>query len=211
MSEAEAAPEPTHDVTSISETGEMHSEAPQLTTQELTAPSEAYQGAPASAAELPAEIAASDQQVPYFAPGAGLLEEEELLEEDEEFTTEHSVTLQGSAAHEQVEQLHEQETLEGAADLATMIREMSIDQITRAEAEPDEDFEEDFLEEDQDYDEEDAEGEESPGDESDERDDEDEGSGEEQAFGEPSRPQMVDEFGDAIPQVAEPAREPRRG
>ncbi len=49
----------------------------------------------------------------------------------------------------------DEETLEGAADLGTMLREMSIDQITRtqpdvdADEEEDDDFEEDDLEEEE--------------------------------------------------------------
>ncbi len=143
----EPAPE-THDITSILATGDMYSEAPQLTSQELTAPSEALQGPPASSVELPADAIAADQTAPYFAPGAGLLEEEELFEEDEEAGP--IPTLNAHSGDEP----HEQETLEGAADLGSMLREMSIDQITRTEPALDEDDEEDdFLEEDQDYEE----------------------------------------------------------
>jgi ribonuclease G len=43
---------------------------------------------------------------------------------------------------EELDDLDEEETLEGAADLGTMIREMSIDQITSANLEDEEDFEE---------------------------------------------------------------------
>ncbi len=78
---AEDLPEPApeaHDITSIFATGDMYSEAPQLTTQELTAPSEAFRVHPLPPSSLPADAIAADQTVPYFAPGAGLLEEESL-------------------------------------------------------------------------------------------------------------------------------------
>jgi ribonuclease E len=85
----------------------------------------------------------------HFAPGQGILEED-FLEEDEELDTNH--TLQAHA-YEDLEDDVEQEPLENAADLGTMIREMSIDHITRTEPaveddEDFEDFEEDTLEED---------------------------------------------------------------
>src|SRR5258708_12234050 len=44
--------------------------------------------------------------------------------------------------------LDEEETVEGAADLGTMIREMSIDQITRSGNVDEEEEEDDFEEED---------------------------------------------------------------
>ena len=59
----------------------------------------------------------------HFAPGAGELEEEII--DDEDYTT----TLHASSI-EEMDDLDEEETLEGAADLGTMIREMSIDEIT---------------------------------------------------------------------------------
>ncbi len=74
-----------------------------------------------------------------FAPGAGELEEEII--DDEDFHT----TLHASSV-EELDDFDEEETLEGAADLGTMIREMSIDQITSSGVE--EDDEEDFEEED---------------------------------------------------------------
>jgi ribonuclease G len=196
----ESAPEP-HDITSISAAGDMHSEAPALTTQELTAPSEA-------AAELSAEIAAAEPEFEHtpasesgaFAPGAGILEEEELFDEDEE------LSLHAHSHEDVLEQHHEQETLENAADLGSMIREMSIDQITRAEAGPDEDddFEEDFLEEDQDYAESDSEeddSEEAPSEE-DESD--------ESFLGDDVPADAAGEFTSSEPRAADAPREPRR-
>ena len=75
-----------------------------------------------------------------FVPGQGELEEETLDEED--FRT----TLHASSI-EELDDLDEEETLEGAADLGTMLREMSIDQITSTGIENEED-EDDFEEED---------------------------------------------------------------
>ncbi|MBN9615067.1 MAG: Rne/Rng family ribonuclease, partial [Acidobacteriales bacterium] len=104
----------------------------------------------------PAENAVEDGIEPvhqHFAPGAGELEEE-ILEEDE-----YPATLQASS----VEELDEEETLEGAADLGTMIREMSIDEITGSgtgegpnaadlDEDGDEEIEEDDLEEEDSFD-----------------------------------------------------------
>jgi ribonuclease G len=83
----------------------------------------------------------------FFAPGDGHLEEEEFVDDEEILPS-----LRASAFQDQ-ESLRDQETLEGAADLGTMIREMSIDHITRTEpaaidTDEDDDYEEDDLEED---------------------------------------------------------------
>ena len=95
-----------------------------------------------------------------FAPGHGVLAEETFEEEDSEPRGIHASSI------EEIDDLDE-ETVEGATDLGTMLREMSIDQITRAvpeveeedDLEDDEDFEEDDLDE-QELDEEDEEEEE---------------------------------------------------
>ena len=55
--------------------------------------------------------------------------EEEILDEEDYNTTLHASSI------EEMDDFDEEETLEGAADLGTMIREMSIDQITRSGAE----------------------------------------------------------------------------
>ncbi len=52
-------------------------------------------------------------------------EDRQSLEEEEYSTTLHASSI------EEMDDLDEEETLEGAADLGTMLREMSIDQITR--------------------------------------------------------------------------------
>jgi ribonuclease E len=77
-----------------------------------------------------------------FIPSAGALVEETQDEED------YNTTLHASSI-EEMDDFDEEETLEGAADLGTMLREMSIDQITRSG--PD-----DEVEEDDDLEEEDA-------------------------------------------------------
>jgi len=122
---------PAHDITTLSATGEMHSEP------HVIEPAPQEQDEEFDEAEAPATQS--------FAPGTGDLEEE--LIEDEDFD---AVSLHAGYGDESDDL--EEETLEGAADLGTMLREMSIDQITRPSADPeseedDEDFEEDFLEE----------------------------------------------------------------
>jgi ribonuclease G len=142
---APAAEAETHDITSISAGGEMHSD--------IEAPPEAqHQPTPI---ELPepaspirhegAVVSPEKEFAPDFAPGAGQLDEE--LIDDDDF---RGNTLQASSI-EEIDDLDE-ETLEGAADLGTMIREMSIDHITRTAPESDEeddDLDEEDLEEDE--------------------------------------------------------------
>jgi len=135
----EAAPAP-HQLTTLHATGEMHSETPEATftpehAAEAVAPIEHE-----TAVSNPAENALASA-APHFAPGVGALEEESL--DDEDFTT----TLHASSI-EEYDDLDEEETLEGAADLGTMLREMSIDQITRSGVDQDQDEEDDLEEED---------------------------------------------------------------
>jgi ribonuclease G len=124
----------------------MHSEAPIATftpehATDSTSPIEHE-----TAIADPAENAIEDGATPQpFAPGAGLLEEETFDEEDFNTTTLHA------SAIEEMDDFEEEETLEGAADLGTMIREMSIDQITRSGG-VDEEEEDDLEEEDAVYD-----------------------------------------------------------
>jgi ribonuclease E len=119
-------------VTSISETGEMYSE-PEMPAAVMAAES-------AEQATSPMRHEAAIHQ--SFSPGQGALEEE-ILDEDE---TEPVAPHAGYA--EEYEDL-EEETLEGAADLGTMLREMSIDQITAPVEveEGDEEFEEEEADE----------------------------------------------------------------
>ena len=137
--QTEAAPE-THQLTDIHATGEMISEVP-VTPQETIEPAAPIQHE--TAILNPAENIIEDGTHSFhqdFVPGQGELEEETLDEED--FRT----TLHASSI-EELDDLDEEETLEGAADLGTMLREMSIDQITSTGIENEED-EDDFEEED---------------------------------------------------------------
>jgi ribonuclease E len=137
---AEAAPAP-HELTTLHATGEMQSEAPAAIfspepTAEVVSPL-LHENAIANPAENTIEGGAV---LPHFAPGTGVLEEETLDEED------YNTTLHASSI-EEMDDFEEEETLEGAADLGTMIREMSIDQITRS-GNVDEEEEDDLEEED---------------------------------------------------------------
>jgi len=137
-----------HDITSISATGEMLSEPAEVLPEAAPHPAPIEVPAPASPIRHEGAVlslAASDLAEPVpngFAPGSGQLQEEILEDEELEGTTLHASSI------EEMDDL-EEETLEGAADLGTMLREMSIDNITRTLPEiEDEDDEEDDLEED---------------------------------------------------------------
>lgn len=138
-----AAPLPDHQLTSISAVGEMYTEPSKLTTQELTAAAPSAFEIPSSTEPRAADIAAGDQTLPYFAPGTGLLEEE-MLDDEEEAEPARVGAMQAHAEDEE-------DTLESAADLGTIIREMSIDRTTRNEPVMDDENDDNFLEEDQDF------------------------------------------------------------
>jgi len=137
---------PEHEFTTVQSTGEMISEggieaAPQ--DAEKPAAPIAHEAAVQAVELWKAEqtlvpiidpISSGSQM---FAPGDGELEEELLDDEDGELPS-----LQASASVDDLEE----ETLEGAADLGTMLREMSIDQITQPEGSVDD------LEDDDDFD-----------------------------------------------------------
>ncbi|MDE1177866.1 MAG: Rne/Rng family ribonuclease [Edaphobacter sp.] len=113
IEQTETAKESAHDVTSIHASGLMESEAPVIDTVEAEATQQA------------------------FEPGVGVIEEEAIDDEDYDTTMLHASSV------EELDDLDEEETLEGAADLGTMLREMSIDEITSAGlGEEEEDFEE---------------------------------------------------------------------
>ena len=144
VEEHESAPvevvAPKHEFTSLQATGELISEAPSLEAapqdaEKPTAPIE-HEGAIQSVhlAEAERTVDAGSQM---FAPGDGELDEELLDDEDGELPTLHAY-----AVDEEVEE----ETLEGAADLGTMLLEMSIEAITSSEVPVDE------LDEDDDFD-----------------------------------------------------------
>jgi ribonuclease G len=157
-----------HEMTSISETGTMHSEPAAVSERELPAQEHAEPSSPIEheGAVVDGMVSAAVPVAPTaacFEPGSGFLEEE-LLDDDEDAGVVSTLHGQSVAEHEQQEQL----ALEHAADLGTMIREMSIDQLTRPEPaiddqDDEDDFEEDFLEEDQDFDSEEGEEEEEEG------------------------------------------------
>jgi len=150
-----------HDITSISATGEMLSEpaeglpetTPNPTPIEVTEPASPirHEGAILSNgvdAEFDAPVTTG------FAPGSGQLQEEILEEEDADGSILHASSI------EEMDDL-EEETLEGTADLGTMLREMSIDHITRTlpeVEEVDDDLEEDDLEEEEEEEDEEHEG-----------------------------------------------------
>jgi ribonuclease E len=143
--EVNAAAAEAHDITSIAPTGEMHSEPVETLqpTEHLPAPIEVAQ----AASPIRHEGVIVDSQTPEaFDGGFGQLEEETI---DDEF---EGTTLQASSI-EEIDDL-EEETLEGTADLGTMLREMSIDHITRTAPVEDEDDADDDLDE-EDLDEED--------------------------------------------------------
>jgi ribonuclease G len=127
---------PTHEFTAVQPTGEMISEWPLTPEAEAAREEGAQTAAPIAdeAAVQPVDLAHAESPQ-TFAPGTGQLEEELMDDEEGELPALHA------AAGED----YEEETLEHAADLGTMLREMSIDQLTRSEAaELDEDEDDDF-------------------------------------------------------------------
>ena len=136
--------------TTLSATGEMHSEA-QPAVAELPAMQEPEPTSPIEHESAVVDTVFEAAQPPHFEPGSGMLEEEVLEEDITEFDEAPQPITLNAHSHADAEQ----ETLEGAADLASMLHDLSIDQITRSEpsvSDEDDDFEEDFLEEDQDFD-----------------------------------------------------------
>ena len=153
------SPTETHDLTRITDTGEMQSTAAatseyELPGQEIAEPSSPIEHEHAVVEQQAGRAEPVRPAEQYFEPGSGLLEEE-MLEDEEDGDSLPTLHAQNTDLDPQ-----EQEILEHAADLGTMIRDMSIDLMTRPESvldendvndEDDEDFEEDLLEEDQDY------------------------------------------------------------
>jgi ribonuclease G len=133
--------------TSLQPTGEMISEVAhaEIEHADPTAPMEheaAVQSVHAAEAEtLPTPFEFAQSVAAGFAPGDGQLEEELLDEEDAEIAELHA-----GAFDDDVEEV----TLEGAADLGSMIRDMTIDDLTGiepAEIDDEEDEDEDFDDE----------------------------------------------------------------
>jgi ribonuclease E len=207
--EAEEMSAAAHQFTTLQPTGELISEIeqPDAAATESIAPIEhetAVQSVHLNEAETtptPFESAETSDAQQGFAPGDGQLEEELLDDDDQEIGTLHASAFDDDT---------EEETLENAADLGSMIRDMTIDDITRplpVEAELDADEDEDEFEDDEDFEEDElaSTGEEDS--------DEDELSGraisegEEEEFAESS---SLDENGNTVP-AADGDRAPREG
>jgi ribonuclease G len=144
--EPAAASTEAHDITSISSAGEMLSEHVELAPGATPHPAPIEPAEPASPIRHERAVVSPehdfDEQpivAAAFSPGAGRIAEEIIDDEDSDITI-HASSI------EEIDDLDE-ETLEGAADLGTMLREMSIDHITRTSPETEE--EEDDLEEDE--------------------------------------------------------------
>jgi len=144
---------PVHEFTAVQPTGEMLSApaepAAERHVEEHAAAPIAHEAAVQSVTLHEAEVApTATVATPVFgqgfAPGEGELEEEVLDDEDGDYLPTHHAR----SDHDDMEE----ETLEGAADLGSMIQEMSIDKITGPEAGDDED-DFDIDEEDLDHDE----------------------------------------------------------
>jgi ribonuclease E len=132
----EEAPE--HEFTAVQATGEMVSEHPhaEAARENPAAPIE-HEGAVQSVTLAEAALETQPADAKMFAPGEGELEEELLDEEDGAVEHIHAV-----AAHDEMEE----EAIEHAADLGSMLRDMSIDQLTRhepVELDEEDDFEAD--------------------------------------------------------------------
>jgi ribonuclease G len=133
-----------HDITSISSAGEMLSEHVELAPDATPHPAPMEPAEPASPIRHEGAVVSPKHDfvqpvAASFSPGSGRIAEEIIDDEDSD------ITLHASSI-EEIDDLDE-ETLEGAADLGTMLREMSIDHITRTSPEAEE--EEDDLEEDE--------------------------------------------------------------
>ena len=113
-----------HDFTSMTSAGEMLSDVAMPPTLPESSDASDPMGHEMAILDTTSEPSAGNVSgANFFAPGDGALEEEEL--DDEEFDL---PALQASGGDEHG---YEEEALEGAADLGTMIRDLSIDQITR--------------------------------------------------------------------------------
>ena len=154
--EPHADPElPTAEFTAIAADGEMRSEHPLPPPQEIASPASPIEHETAllddrqhaTLAELSASHAPEAISQATASDVAGFNHDIDSAEDDTRLDT---ASLNASAIEEI--DYDEEETLEGAADLGTMIREMSIDQITHASAELDDDpgFDDEMAFEEQD-------------------------------------------------------------
>jgi ribonuclease E len=152
---AMAEPQPVvvdHEITSISAAGEMYSEPAEVVTETPAHPTPMEVPSEASPIHHEGAVhttAAGADSAPAALWGGASAQEEDGEEENEQPSVFHASSI------EELEDFEEEETLEGAADLGTMLREMSIDQITRTapeiqdQDEIEDDFEEDDLDEDE--------------------------------------------------------------
>ena len=153
-----------HDLTSISDDGEMLSHTPPPPpAEEIAAPTSPLQHETAilhaqadttsSSAEPGPIPSAHPTEIPEISPEADNLIVEELSHETETETgadEEDFTTTLHAASIEEMDYDEEEETLEGAADLGTMLREMSIDEITQPVEPATEDEEDDYAFEEED-------------------------------------------------------------
>ena len=123
---AAAETSPAHEFTAIQNTGEMISETATLPPQEIPEPTSPVHH------ESAVFETVTDTPLGHVAPNAA------EHQEDRDVATLHASSIEEM-------DYDDDETLEGAADLGSMIREMSIDQITRPVG--DQEDEEDIVEE----------------------------------------------------------------
>jgi ribonuclease E len=143
---AETTSQPDHEFTTLQDTGDLISELPETDAtaagiEHPTAPIE-HERAVQSVHLNEAEAATPSGDPHQFAPGDGQLEEEVIDDEDGDLAPASAMAGEDDT---------EEETLENAADLGSMLREMSIDQITRPQ-DPALEDEEDDEEEDDEFD-----------------------------------------------------------
>jgi ribonuclease E len=130
-----------HEFTTLQPTGELISEVAhtEIAHSDPTAPIEHEAVVQSVHLDEAETVVTPFELTGGFAPGDGELEEELMDEEESE-----TVALEASGFDDDTEE----ETLEGAADLGSMIRDMTIDDITRPEpVEVDEDEDEEFDDE----------------------------------------------------------------
>jgi ribonuclease G len=132
---AEEPAQPRHEFTAVQPTGEMLSE--QVPLHDNPASPIEHEAAVQSVTLAEAVVEAQPADSKLFAPGVGELEEELLDDEESDLPHVHASATQDDL---------EEETLEHAADLGSMLRDMSLDEMVRpepAEGEEGEEGEED--------------------------------------------------------------------
>jgi len=129
---AEEPAQPQHEFTAVQPTGEMISEQAPL--HENPASPIEHEAVVQSVTLAEAVIETESADSKLFAPGVGELEEELLDDEESDLPSLHAAAAQDDL---------EEETLEHAADLGSMLRDMSLDEMVRPEPAEIEDGEED--------------------------------------------------------------------